>query len=207
MVDRRVLALGGVVGPASFVTAWTVSGLHYDGYSAIDGFISDLAALGSPTRVGMTAGFVAFGVGVPLYAAAMRDALPGRAWIAAAVTGVTTLGVALFPLGGSDLQKTGHAVFAGLGYATLALTPLLAPRPLAAAGHRRAAAASVVAGVVSGACLAATTLGPAHGLFQRFGLTVIDIWIATSAVAILRGRCSGLSRVGGEVVGDGDALR
>jgi hypothetical membrane protein len=185
MADRRALALGGIVGPVSFVAAWTISGLHYDGYSPIDGFISDLAAIGSPTRTGMTAGFIAFGVGVPLYAAALRDALPGPAWITAAITGVTTLGVAAFPLGGTDLQKAGHAAFAGVGYATLALTPILAARPLAAMGRRRAALASIVTGVVSGTCLAATTLGPAHGLFQRAGLTVTDTWLAITATAIL----------------------
>ncbi|MGI8661952.1 MAG: DUF998 domain-containing protein [Acidimicrobiales bacterium] len=187
-MNRRALAVGGIVGPAGFVTAWTLSGLTTDGYSPIDGFISDLAALGAPSRAAMTTGFVCFGIAVPAYAFVLRDSLDGRAWIAAAATGLTTLGVASFPLEGSDLQSKGHALFAGLGYVTLALTPLLAARPLERLGHRRAALASLAAGVVSGAALAATTLGPAHGALQRIGLTTTDVWIAATAVAILRGK-------------------
>jgi hypothetical protein len=42
--------------------------------------------------------------------------------------------------------------------------------------------------VLSGACLAATVFGPAHGLFQRAGLTLGDLWLAATAVAIIAGR-------------------
>jgi hypothetical protein len=38
--------------------------------------------------------------------------------------------------------------------------------------------------VTAALCLAATTLGPAHGLWQRLGLTVGDIWIAVTALAL-----------------------
>ena len=185
---RRALAAGGIIGPAGFITAWTLSGQATDGYSPVSDFISDLAALGSPTRVAMTAGFVCFGVAVPAYAASLRGSLEGKAWVTAAITGLSTLGVAAFPLQGTTLQDRGHATSAGIGYVTLALTPLLAARPLARLGHRRAAVASVVVGVVAGASLAASTVGPAHGFFQRFGLTVADVWIAATAVAILRRR-------------------
>jgi len=40
-----------------------------------------------PTRPFMTAGFVVFGVGVPIYSVALRDALPGWSWLTAAATG------------------------------------------------------------------------------------------------------------------------
>jgi hypothetical protein len=56
----------------------------------------------------------------------------------------------------------------------------------AANGAAEAAALSLAAGVIAGLSLAATALGPTHGLFQRLGLTIGDIWLAASAVAILR---------------------
>ena len=78
----------------------------------------------------MTAGFVVFGVGLPLYAWALRRVVPRPVWVAAAATGVATLAVAAAPLEHSATTDRWHGVFAGIGYATLAATPLLAARPL-----------------------------------------------------------------------------
>ncbi|MEO7557078.1 MAG: DUF998 domain-containing protein [Acidimicrobiales bacterium] len=187
---RRRLAVGGIVGPAGFIGAWTWAGLATDGYSPVSEFISDLAALGAPHRPEMTAGFVCFGLAVPTYAIALRSALPGPAWMAAAISGASTLAAAAFPLQGTALQDRLHSLSAATGYLTLALTPLLAARPLARLGYRRAAAASVAISAASGLALAASTLGPAHGFFQRAGLTVVDVWVVATAVAILRSRLS-----------------
>ena len=127
---RRRAALGGIVGVAGFVAAWLWCGAVRPGYDPVDDAISQLAAVGAPDRRLMTAGFVAFGVGIPLYAQALRAALDGPAWITATLTGLATLGVAAAPLGRAD---TAHNLFAGFGYITLAATPLLAsiamPRP------------------------------------------------------------------------------
>ena len=38
----------------------------------------------------------------------------------------------------------------------------------------------------AGLCLLATVAGPAHGLFQRLGLTIGDAWIVATAVVLLR---------------------
>jgi len=40
-------------------------------------------------------------------------------------------------------------------------------------------------------CLLATVAGPAHGLFQRLGLTIGDAWIVATAVALTRHPSSG----------------
>ena len=186
MAHRRALAWGGVVGPVAFVTAWATAGAMTSGYSPVEEAISRLAAAHAPTRSLMTAGFVCFGVAVPLYGLALRDALGGRAWHAATITGLATLGVAAVPLGLSTTADLIHGGFASVGYASLALTPLLAAAPLAARGRRRAAACSRVVGVLSAACLAATVFGSADGLFQRAGLTLGDAWLAATAAAILR---------------------
>lgn len=181
-------AWGGIAGPAAFVSAWLVGGVSTRGYSPVDDAISRLAAVGASTRPLMTAGFVAFGVAVPVYSAALRVSVPGPAWKAALGTGLATLGIALFPLDVSSTIDNVHAAVATLGYVTLAATPLLAARPLAAAGYRRAAEASVAVGVGAGLCLAGTVVGPAHGLLQRLGLTLGDAWLVTSAVWMLSGR-------------------
>jgi hypothetical protein len=134
----------------------------------------------------MTGGFVAFGIGVPLYGLALRDRLPGPAWASAVATGLATLGVAAFPLDRSSTLDLVHGAFASVGYATLAGVPLLAARPLRDEGATRAATASVAVGVFSAACLLATLAGRRHGLFQRAGLTAGDVWIVASAVRLMR---------------------
>jgi hypothetical protein len=175
-----------VVGPAAFVTAWAVLGARMQGYDPTTDAISRLAADGAPYQAGMTAGFVTFGVGVPLFAMALRNALTGPAWMTAAATGLATLGVAALPLDGWAGDPA-HAVAAGIGYVTLAATPLLAAGPLADLGHRRAASASRVIGIAALACLAGTTGAERSGLLQRLGLTLGDLWLVAAAVGILRG--------------------
>jgi hypothetical membrane protein len=184
----RRCALGGIVGPIAFVAAWSIGGLAASHYSAIDDAISHLAEVGAPTRPFMTAGFVVFGIGLPVYAVALRASLPGWSWVTAAATGFATLGVAAAPLGRSTSGDGVHGIFAGAGYVTLALTPLLAAGPLRHAGRSTLANLSVAAGALAGLSLLATTTAEANGLFQRLGLTVVDVWIVATAAELLRGR-------------------
>jgi hypothetical protein len=181
----RMRAAGGVIGPVAFVGAWALAGLSARHYSAVQDAISRLAETGAPTRVAMTAGFVAFGIGVAVYATALRITLDGWAWATALATGVATLAVAAVPLG-SPTSDTVHGCFATFGYVTLAATPLLASRPLGRSGRSAWARASLLSGIVSGACLLATLPGPAHGLFQRLGLGAVDVWIVATAIEMMR---------------------
>lgn len=166
---NRALRIAGVVGPSAFVAAWAVAGARRDGYSPVEDAISRLAELGSSTRPVMTAGFVTFGVAVPVFALGARRDLGPAATAALVVAGLATIGVAATPLG--DGPDTAHGVFAGVGYVAMAATPFLAR-------GRRGALVSAVAA----AALAATTIGPAHGLFQRLGLGVVDAWIVMTAL-------------------------
>jgi hypothetical protein len=186
----RVLALGGVVGPAAFVGSWALAGATAAHYSPVDDAISDLAAVGASTRVPVTVAFVVFGCGVVAFGFALREVLGGRAWIAAVMTGGCTIGVAATPLGGWS-GDAAHATFAGLGYATLVALPLLAAPPLTGTGHWRRVCASVLTGVISAVCLVASTFGPAHGLWQRLGLTAGDVWILVVASALVTDRRAG----------------
>jgi hypothetical protein len=157
-------------------------------YSSIEDAISRLAAVNADTRTLMTAGFVVFGIGLPVYAVALRKAVDGPAWITAALTGLATLAVAATPLDRSATVDRWHGVFAGLGYVTLAATPLLAFRSLRSRGHRVLARAGLVAGGLSTVALLLTLTDLPTGLFQRLGLTATDLWVVASASAILTRR-------------------
>ncbi|CAN5390092.1 hypothetical protein BH23ACT3_BH23ACT3_22410 [soil metagenome] len=183
----RALALGGIVGPAAFVGAWVTAGAITSlDVSPIDDAISRLAAVGSDTRVLMSAGLVVFGCGLVSYAVALRRVVGGPAWIAAATTGIATLGVAATPLDHSGGVDALHAVFATVCYVSLVAVPALAARPLRRCGQRGLAGAGVLAAAVSAVCLATSVAGLPTGLLQRVGLTSSDLWIAASAVAIVR---------------------
>lgn len=175
------------MGPVAFVTAWAVSGAVAEHSSPVHDAISDLAAVGASTRVAMSAGFVVFGLGLIAFGVALRSALDGSAWIAALATGACTIGVAATPLGGWS-GDTAHAIVAVAGYAMIVAMPILASTPCARRGHRGWALASRLAGGAAALCLAATALGPVHGMWQRLGLTIGDVWIAVTALALVCGR-------------------
>jgi hypothetical membrane protein len=180
-------AYGGLVGPAAFAAAWLTGSLRTDGYSMLDDAISRLAAVGADTRFLMTSGFVVFTVGVLAFAHSLRRSLPGPSWVAASASAVATLGVAALPLDRSSRIDVLHGAAATLGYITLAATSLFAASALRQLGHSRAARISMLAGLLTTLCLAATVLGPKHGLFQRLGVSIGDGWIVVAAAAILRG--------------------
>ncbi|MCU1487671.1 MAG: hypothetical protein JWN67_4417 [Actinomycetia bacterium] len=161
------------------MAAWVGGGLATDGCAPIHDAISELAKVGAPTRPWMTAGMIAFGVGVPLFATGLRQAVDGPAWIAAVAAGAGSLAVAAVPLQ-PDRDVPAHAVAAAGAYVALALVPLLAARSLP--GRWRPV--SLATGAAAAACLAATAAGPAHGLFQRLGLTLVDAWLVALALRL-----------------------
>ena len=182
----RRLALGGVLGPLAFIGAWAFGGAltSRSNYSPVEDTISQLAQIGADTRPYMTAGMIAFGLGVPSYAIALRRALPGPAWVAAAATGISTLGVAAAPLEHSELVDNLHRVAAGAGYITLALVPLLARRPLIDAGHRGLANFGLAMGTISALSLPTSLFVSQTGFFQRSGLTAGDVFLIASVPVV-----------------------
>jgi hypothetical membrane protein len=183
----RLLAAAGVVGPCVFIADWAILGARAKNYSPVSDAISELARMHAPTRPAMTAGFLVFGAALPTYAIALRQALPGQAWKFAAANGVATLGVAAFSLG-TRASGDVHGVFAGLAYASLAATPIAASAVLRRRGQYKLARTSVTTGIVVGAALVASVVGPTgvHGLLQRTGLTLGDAWVIASALSMMR---------------------
>jgi hypothetical protein len=166
------------VGPVAFATAWVATGASMPGYSPVRDAISRLAATDAPHRGWMTAGFLAYGVGVSAFAVVdMRRTVPGAAWVATAVGGLATVGAALTPLGPGQSDPA-HWAFAATGYLGVAVAPLLAlPRTRW----------TLAAGGLAAMCLVATTLGDdTSGLFQRAGLTTAHAWIVASALGMGR---------------------
>ncbi|HUR13572.1 MAG TPA: DUF998 domain-containing protein [Mycobacteriales bacterium] len=182
MNRARVGAWCGIGAPVSFVGGWLLAGARADSYSPVHDHISELAQVGAPTRPLMTAALVGFGVLAPVWAGTLGRSLAAPE-VRAAVTaaGVTTLGVAALPLGG-DAGDGAHAVAAGLGYAAMALSPLLAARHL----EGRTRTVALVVGAASATLLSGTLLGHASGALQRAGLGVVDAWFLAMAVRELR---------------------
>jgi hypothetical membrane protein len=183
------LAAGGVVGPAAFIADWTVLGARRSGYSPVDDAISRLAELGSSTRPAMTAGFLAYGVGLVSYGLALRAAERGPTWAFAVGSGAASFGVATFPLGTPTSGRI-HAVFALVGYGCLAAIPMVtaATTQRRRLGRRRPLEwASIVTGVTCAGLLVISVVEErAHGATQRAGLTVGDLWIVCSAIGLIR---------------------
>ncbi|MFK7920244.1 MAG: DUF998 domain-containing protein [Ilumatobacter sp.] len=180
------LAWGGAIGPAAFVAAWSISAAatDRDDYSPVHDTISQLAAVGANTRPLMTTGMIVFGLALPVYAVALKQTLPGRAWLAATASGVATLGVAATPLHHSELVDRLHEICAAAGYITLTAVPLLARRPLRTMGHRKLAAFGTAVAAVSAVALPTSVLVSQTGFFQRLGLTAGDAFLIASAPVI-----------------------
>jgi hypothetical membrane protein len=181
----RSLWVGGVVGPTAFVLAWTISGFTNDSeLSAIHDAISELAAVDVNTRWLMTVGFVTFGVGVGAFAVAVMWIIDTLTALALGAAAASTLAVAALPLGVSDTVDTLHGVAAGIGYVTLAFAPIAAYGPLRRMGRARLAAAGSIVALVAALCLTASLTSGPTGVFQRVGLTILDIWIVVVATLI-----------------------
>jgi hypothetical membrane protein len=183
----------GIAGPAAFVGAWAVGSAVKDGYSPVSDAISRLAEQGASTQPLMTAGFVGFGVLLPVYARELGRALgsPGTRW-AVTASGLGTLAVAALPLsveGGTGID-TGHTIAAAAAYVANVVAPLLAARHLRS---RRLKAASYALSAVMAACLVGSVrFDEVTGLLQRTGLTLFDAWAVVGAAILLR-RAEGVS--------------
>jgi len=183
-MDRTWTALGGVVGPVTFCAAWVIGGAVQDGYSPVDEPISRLAAVDASARIVMNAGLVALGVGLLLFAVALRDHVEGAAWAGAAVSGLATLGVVAVPLGRSAEGDGLHGSLAFAGYLSLVAIPILTARR---STRRPRAALSLAMGVLAALCLlGALASSSAVGALQRAGLLFAHAWIVGVSVSLLR---------------------
>ena len=178
----------GIGGPAAFVGAWVLAGTVKDGYSPVSDAISRLAEQGASTQPLMTAGFLGFGLLMPIYARGLGRALGSRAvQVAVTTSAVATLAVAAFPLTaeGGTWTDTLHNVAAGAAYAANILGPIAAAPHLRTKAARRASYALSVA--ITAALVGSLAVDELTGLLQRAGLTMYDVWAVALAVTVLGG--------------------
>lgn len=201
-VDRRIVLGGwaGIVGPVAYVAIWAMAGMVTPDYDPVSQAISELGAVGAPTRGAMSTGFVVFGLLALPFAVALRRGLPGDGRPAAAsavVCGLATVGAAVFPCTagcpgpGATMTDTGHSVVAVVGYLALMATPLLVARQLRGQDRWRGFARwSLACGLVGSALMAAWALGlfgAAGGAAQRTFNTLADVWWASAGLVLLAG--------------------
>jgi hypothetical protein len=178
---RRSAVVGGIVGPGVLIATWATLGQRMAAYSPVDDPISRLAAVDASTRWGMTAGMLALGAGVGLFARGLADEGQHLAATAAWITAASTVGIAATPLD-SALGGNAHATAAAIAYASLAAVPALAGRELVGRGERPLGRLSIGVAAVCAAALATSVVTDARtGLWQRLGLTAGHLWIAAHA--------------------------
>jgi len=133
-------ALGGIIGPAVFTTAWAISTARQEGYSVRDEHISGLAAPDADHPGVMITGFLVLGAGTIAAGSALEDALGGwqrAGWgprliqvsgMAALVAGVLRRDRMLLGLPeGVEHQSwhnDGHDLAAGVVYICLVAAPI-----------------------------------------------------------------------------------
>lgn len=176
----------GLVGPAAFVGAWAIGSAVKDGYSPVSDTISRLAEQGASTQPLMTAGFLGFGLLMPVFARGLGQALGSPAVQAAVTTSaVGTLVVAACPLspeGGTTVDSL-HLVAAGIAYAANVVGPLLAAPHLRSRAARRASYA--LSAAMAAALVGSLAVDDQTGLLQRTGLTMYDAWAVALALTVL----------------------
>jgi hypothetical protein len=200
----RILALGGVAGPALFVALIAVCGALRPDYSHVRHFISELGATGTPNAALMNAaGFLpagvllaAFGVALALSFPRRGAALPAAACVTAFGLGHVAAGLwscdAGCPIEGASWEATVHdrvslaaflAGVAGVGLWAVVFRRLESWRSLAT----YSAVSSVIAlGLLGGLGLSMQTRA-VTGAWQRLFIGTLYLWCAVVGLRVFRG--------------------
>lgn len=205
-MDRRILLLCGVLSPILYGVADAIAGVLLDGYSFRDQVISELGAVGAPSRPLFSALllvvyllFIAFGVGV-WRSAAGRRAVRAVGGLLIAL-GVLALTVGMFvPMRPRGMEQglTGALhliegaiamliVFTAMGIGALAFGPRFRFYTIATM------VLVLVFGFWSGTAMQRIEAGDATpwiGLIERVWWYAYQLWFAVLAVTLLRQQSS-----------------
>jgi hypothetical protein len=196
---ERGLLVAGIAGSAVYAAALVLGPLWWPGYSSADQAVSELSALGSPSRPLVAALLLvhsvlafAFALGV-LRAAGTNRALQVTGWLLVVVGGVDLLGP-LVPMHmrGAEASLTDvlHVVATGL----IVLPVLVAMAAAATLGgwfrgySLLTLAVALAFGAVAGAQgsqLAANEPTPWLGVYERINIGAYLLWMAVLAVVLL----------------------
>lgn len=216
---RKALLVCGILSSVLYVAMTALVALQWDGYSSQSHTISELSAIGAPTRslwVPLAAMYTvlvtAFGWGIWISARGIRALRTAGGLILA--YGLLGLVWPFAPMhlrqvlvtGGATLTDTVHLTLAALTVALMVLAIMLA----ASAFGRRFrlySIASLIVLVVFGVLtfvdaprIAADLPTPWIGVWERINVGVFLLWIVVLAVALLRERATAAVTTGGHVM-------
>ncbi len=226
---RRILLACGILAFLLYVTTDVLGGLRYDGYSFTSQTISELGAIGAPSKSFVDPLFIAYGVLALAFGIGVFGEAAGRSR-ALRITGALLIGSAAVGIAGSSLFSTffsmdqrgagsltgdlPHIILAGV----LVLLQLLAIgfAAFALGGRFRAYSLATLMTVIVltamtvpfASRLAAGQATPGLGIIERIDVYALVLWMAVLAIALLRrprhrqtasGGVTATTRIDGEV--------
>lgn len=201
-MQRRMvglLLLSGVLSPLLYVTSDIVMALTYDGYSYLDQTVSELNAVGAPTRrLSIALGYaesallVLYGIGIRLAAARDRRLeVASGALVALGVVGFWALPFASMQMRGTP-QEGPHLLSGAIG-AVLVVTAIGFAAAAVGGAFRRYSAATIAVMLLFAVWAAtdaerieAGVATPWVGVIERVSFYSWHVWFMVLAVALLR---------------------
>lgn len=199
----RVLFACGIAASLVYVAANVLAPMQWEDYNSTDQAVSELSAIGAPSRPLMVTFLLAysvlalaFGIGV-VWAAGRSRALRLTGWMLVAI-GVVDLVAPLFPMhmrgAEKSLTDTMHIIVTGVN-----VLPILLAMGFGAAALGRwfrvyslvTLVATIVFGILAakqGAGIGTNEPTPWHGLLERINIGAYLLWMAVLAVILVRGK-------------------
>lgn len=201
---RALLLVCGVLSSLLYVATDVLAGLRYDGYRFMAQTVSELEAIGAPSRGFVVPLFLSYGVLIAAFGCGVWKSANGKRSVRATgglLIGIGVVGLVATPLApmhmrgaASTLTDAMHIVLTTVTVACI----LLAIGFAASAFGRRFRVYSIatiavlaVCGVLAGmdgARLAAQQATPWLGLSERINIYGYLLWVAVLAVVVLRRR-------------------
>jgi hypothetical protein len=168
---HRLLRWAVVTAVALFAASWTVVGALTPRYDEVQEPISRLAQRHAPYRLVMVGALLVIGVLLPVWGWVLAHALDlPELRVIATTSGIGIIGLALVPL---NEDEAVHSLFGLAVYVSSSLVPLLGCRAVRSVRIRHA---SRLLGVLTALAFALSVQGVCTGLFQRLGLTAVQVW-------------------------------
>lgn len=198
---RPVLLVCGILSSLVYVAANVVGALRWEGYDSVSQAVSELSALGAPSRSWVTPIFLAYDMLFTAFALGVEEA--ARKNPALRVSGVTLLGIAIvnwlaafFPMHVREAPKTFTDTMHIVVTAVTSLLVLLSIGFAAKAFGRAFRVHSLLtlavlvafglAAAAQGPAVAANLPTPSLGLLERINIGAFLLWVAVTSIATLR---------------------
>ena len=203
MMNKKTLALGGIVGPIMFLFAVIVSAAGWEPYEHYHQFISELGADNAPRPLAMNlGGFISAGIMIMFFAFSFSKQFPSRklinfagCLIAIFGIGVATSGIlscdAGCPQSGGTLENNIHNTIAPISFASMILGIGIASRIFKRTEEWKnlyvySTASALLATVFLIALASTLETMNLTGLWQRLLLLTLFSWTSIVGVQLYR---------------------